>query len=459
MRNFVTTGAVVAALASSAAAMTNGCTDGAEDASGNWYCEPAVTKIKYTGVGGTGSYQKVTNIDSSEACTYETQSYSGSLAPYDEEIAIVFRGPLNLRQFAAYRLDNSSSSSSKAKAKRGRMGAHERRNAHGHAHGHQHFHEHNKEIRDIQDRAEAEKRAEPEVWVTATIDGQVVSWINNYFGPSTATSAAATSAVATSAAAATTTTAAAIAAAEVEANLNVAGISLGVTVDISAGSESSATATSSADSSTSTGTWKRVAYYDSEEKKKSGLTFLTHPSWTNAVAFAGTDGTSQADTSTTFAGELSNADEMFIMTDTPCSEEMETECAYFKDGDEAFHGFGGTTKAFFFEFQMPDSGTHCTVSEMADEYEADNMPAIWTLNAKIMTNQYGCNCQESGCGELDLFEVLNPGNKRMKSTFHGNAGFSGGDSHYVSRPFDYYMSAMVVFHEDQFVIKVMDNNT
>lgn len=108
---------------------------------------------------------------------------------------------------------------------------------------------------------------------------------------------------------------------------------------------------------------------------------------------------------------------------------------------------------------MPDAGLHCSVQEMASMYVADNMPAIWSLNAKILTDQYGCNCQQSGCGELDFLEVLNPGNKRLKSTFHGQAGFSGGDSHYIERPFDNYMSVVAVMDEETFVLRVLDDNT
>ncbi|KAF2146537.1 uncharacterized protein K452DRAFT_282711 [Aplosporella prunicola CBS 121167] len=431
------------ALASGVTALSNGCADAAPDESGNYYCEPAVKTLKYTGVGGTGSYKKVTNIAADDVCEWADHNYSGSLAPYDEEIAVIFRGPFKLRQFAAYTYDGSADSS-KAKAKREeprsvRPSPHERRHA-----GHQQFHNHQKEVRAAQEKAEAEKR-DVEDWITATIDGAVVSWVNNWTGQTSAANAASSAlgdagvkvevaAVTTSAAAAAEQTAA-------------------------PSTSATATATSSSDDSTATGPWKRVSYYNAEEKTKEGLTFLTHPEYTNTIAFAGTDGVSKASESTTFGGELENGDEMFIMTDSPCSEDIGTECAYFKDGDQAFHGFGGNKKAFFFEFQMPDSGTHATVGEMADKYTADNMPAIWTLNSKILSNQYGCSCWESGCGELDMLEVLNPGNSRMKSTFHGNTGFNGGDSHYISRPFDYYMSVMAVFHEDTFVIKVLNNGT
>jgi len=68
---------------------------------------------------------------------------------------------------------------------------------------------------------------------------------------------------------------------------------------------------------------------------------------------------------------------------------------------------------------MPDSGETGT-----NEYVPVNRPAIWMLNAQIpRTLQYGnadCSCWASGCGEFDIFEVLADGDKRMKSTLHGN---------------------------------------
>lgn len=68
-------------------------------------------------------------------------------------------------------------------------------------------------------------------------------------------------------------------------------------------------------------------------------------------------------------------------------------------------------------------------------FNAD-MPAAWMLNAQIPnTVQYGaadCSCWASGCGELDVFEILDSGNTRARSTWHGN--ISGGDSNYFNRP-------------------------
>ena len=54
---------------------------------GNYYCN-LVNAITYTSVGGSGSYNKVTNMDSSSgSCSSTPFGYSGSLSPLDEEVS------------------------------------------------------------------------------------------------------------------------------------------------------------------------------------------------------------------------------------------------------------------------------------------------------------------------------------------------------------------------------------
>ena len=81
-------------------------------------------------------------------------------------------------------------------------------------------------------------------------------------------------------------------------------------------------------------------------------------------------------------------------------------------------------------------------------FNAD-MPAIWIMNAKIaLTSQYGenqnCSCWSSGCGELDVFEVLDSGNTRCKSTLH--MAPAGGSSDYFERPINDTIKVAVVFY-------------
>jgi|SRR5271163_2034099 len=76
-----------------------------------------------------------------------------------------------------------------------------------------------------------------------------------------------------------------------------------------------------------------------------------------------------------------------------------------------------------------------------------DIPAIWTLNAQIpRTLQYGdeaCSCWASGCGELDIVEVLSPGLIQCKSTIHTNT--PAGDSDYITRPTNSPMKLAVIF--------------
>ncbi len=78
-----------------------------------------------------------------------------------------------------------------------------------------------------------------------------------------------------------------------------------------------------------------------------------------------------------------------------------------------------------FEFNMPDDGTSGWNL---------NMPSLWMLNAQIpRTGQYSsCSCWNTGCGEFDICEVLDSGNSKCKSTYHGNT--PGGSSDYFDRP-------------------------
>lgn len=83
----------------------------------------------------------------------------------------------------------------------------------------------------------------------------------------------------------------------------------------------------------------------------------------------------------------------------------------------------------------------------ATGFNAD-MPAAWILNAQVpRTLQYGqCSCWDSGCGEFDIFEVLDSGNQKCKSTWHGVN--SKGDSNWFQRPISGTKKAAVVFDGD-----------
>ncbi|KAK4944033.1 target of Sbf [Elasticomyces elasticus] len=203
-------------------------------------------------------------------------------------------------------------------------------------------------------------------------------------------------------------------------------------------SASSAATTSSAGS----GSWTRQAYYNAEGGTATGLVFLNHDGgqgsgvfdyvWGNSLSYASSDNSEGVSSPTTLADTLVGDDSEFvIMTDTSCSDGT---CGYYRNGTVAYHGFEGASKLFLLEFSMPLSGK--------TGFNAD-MPAVWMLNAQVpRTEQYGnCSCWESGCGEFDIFEVLDSGDEKAKSTWHGVNSL--GDSDYFARPTSGTMKAAV----------------
>ncbi|KAK0367147.1 target of Sbf [Friedmanniomyces endolithicus] len=398
------------------------CTDGSTDDNNNWYCQN-VTAITYTGVGGSGSYNKVTSMDTSGTCGSSPSAYSGNLSPLDQELSFHFRGPIQLKQFAVY---TPSGSSSKAR----RSAPNERRHAHGHGHAHLHH---------ARDAAVGDE-------VTATINGLVQTWVNEWSGAASSAPAADPS----SAAAAPTA---------------AAPPSPGPPSPASSGSSASPSPSSgsSGSISSSSGGWSRQAYYDSASSTSEGLVFLNHNggsgsgvfdyNYGNSLSFASSDGLSGASSSQVLQDTtLPSSAEVVIMSDSPCSG---NDCGFYREGTVAYHGFDGPSKAFFFEFGMPTTG-----ETAASIYDPVDMPAIWSLNALIpRTLQYGaadCSCWTSGCGEFDLFEVLAPGDQRMKSTLHGN--IAGGDSDYFARPSSGTKKAVMVLYENNIHLKMLDDS-
>ena len=67
----------------------------------------AVDAITYTGVGAAGSYGQVTNSTVAPSCVPNVcdktpKDVSGPLVPFDDEMTMVFSGPMELYQLAAY---------------------------------------------------------------------------------------------------------------------------------------------------------------------------------------------------------------------------------------------------------------------------------------------------------------------------------------------------------------------
>jgi hypothetical protein len=89
-------------LLSSAQALDH-CASGSTEVNGNRYCQ-AVQRIAYENIGATGTYNKVDGMstDNGGFCNFTPFTYSGVLAPFDEDLSIHLRGPIELKQFAVY---------------------------------------------------------------------------------------------------------------------------------------------------------------------------------------------------------------------------------------------------------------------------------------------------------------------------------------------------------------------
>lgn len=208
------------------------------------------------------------------------------------------------------------------------------------------------------------------------------------------------------------------------------------------------------------GEFGRRAFYDAATGTADGLVFLNNHGgegsgifdyiFGNSLSYASSD-LSSGSSSPQVLKDITIPDnkEVILMSDKKC----EGGCGAVRPGTVDYHGFAGKTKLYLFELAMPLSGQ--------TGFNAD-MPALWILNAQIpRTLQYGkaeCSCWKSGCGEFDILEVLDSGNHRCKSTFHGQV--AGGSSYYFERPTGAPIKVAVLFDpaSSSATIKIMGND-
>lgn len=293
---------------------------------------------------------------------------------------------MHLKQFAFYTPGFSSNSKRQL-----RPTPHQKRHSHGHLH----------RERGVGD------------WITATINGDVVSW-----------AADATSMSSTAAATSPTSTP------PTPSNSNPKAKSSAATPPVNPGA----------------GTWGRQAYYNAENNSADGLVFLNNHGGQGSGVFDYTRGSSLSYASPdSTSGSvnpqilsdtlLTDNTEAIIYTDSLCLPG--DSCGTYRPGSVAYHGFSGSSKLFLLEFSMPYSNN--------SGFNMD-MPAVWILNAAIpRTQQYGsCSCWPD-CGEWDIFEILDSGNSRAKSTVHVGGDRSGGHSDFFERPSGKTIKAAVLF--------------
>ncbi|KAF4980810.1 hypothetical protein FZEAL_3264 [Fusarium zealandicum] len=401
-----------------ASAVTQQCTGNALEEGGNWFCG-SVKQIMYEGFSGIGSYKAVTNMGENGQCESEDIPYSGPLAPLDEDLSIHIRGPFNLKEFAVYNLGSEKKKRDIAPSP----------HVHARRHGHHHFHEQRKH-----------KRAD---WITATIDGKVVSWENNYFGGA-ATQAPEAPAPAPAAPADVVEKPAKQAVPKPKSD-SVKKVTKPAQnkakTEVKKPKKKPETPTKSA----AGGAWERTSYYNAEQQVADNIVFLGNYGgegsgifdniWGNSLSYLNANGNGGSDSPKVLKDTYIPSNKEFSIFS---AEECDESCGYSRAKDVAYKGFSGANKVFLFHFKMPLDG---------DRGFNGDMPALWALNARIpRTAQYSdCSCWTTGCGEADIYEVLASGDTKCKSTFHLKNG--AGSSDYFDRPVDGYIKVATVFDE------------
>ncbi|KAG7661551.1 TOS1 [[Candida] subhashii] len=386
---------------------------------GNYYCSPT-TKVIYEGLGYSGTYQDVISMDESTGtCGQQPYSFSGNLSPLDEELSVHIRGPLKLLQFGVYYPSPQNQK---------REEEPECNTKHVH---HRH------------------KRAVEIVAVTETVivDGQG----NTISAPATQTSTVADELSTT-----------------LPDNNQLSSLEGFQQPSISTQSAPTTTSQASAEpSAVAGGAWTRSSYYT--PGSADNCVFLNYfggsgsgvwsAGFGNSLSYANSDNSGGA-SSPVALGDVTvgSNSEYVIMSGSPCGND--DGCGFYRPGTVAQHGFGGDSKIFIFEFQMPSDPS-------ASGLNAD-MPAVWLLNAKIpRTLQYGdasCSCWKTGCGELDLFEILSTGSNKLISHLHDGQGADGtntgggGSQDYFVRPTSGSMKAAVIFSGTEVHIVQVDDS-
>lgn len=372
------------------------------------YCNP-VGQIKYNNLVSPGPYNDVVGMDlDSCTCSYAPKPVSGS--PLNEGVSLHFRGPLQLKQFAVYYPEQNYNKRSHAHQHLGRHHAHHKRAM----------------VVETVYRTVVVDPSGHTLWPKPTESAPEI-----YDTPHDTPH-------------------------ETPAPTPSNG---GDYKDNGANKDKQIHDYSNGDVTIPGGSWVRKAYYDAASQTAEGLVFMNHRGGQGSGVWDKCGSSISYMSSDTKVGAkspqiLQNApinsrDEFIIFSDEKCDE----SCGFYRPGIPAFKGFAGSKKIFVFEFSMPHDVTPNPQNNPELGFN-DDMPAIWALNSKIpRTSQYvlgtsSCSCWSSGCGELDLFEVLKDATPMCKTHFHTKQGAGGGDPNYFPRPTDGSVKYAVYFNDD-----------
>ena len=219
--------------------------------------------------------------------------------------------------------------------------------------------------------------------------------------------------------------------------------------------------------------WSRVAYYDhSDSSSASNVTFMNRNGDKSkclgkALSYADSTGLKKASSANILESDnyIASDEEFIIFSNVSCPDSSVYDtCGVYREGIPAYEGFYGDVKMFLFEFEAPTES-----QSNSSSFESYDMPAVWLLNSKIpRQSQYptnsNCSCWASGCGEFDIFEVINGStNGEFYSTFHT---FQGVDSvsvgltqnAYFKRETNGTMTGGVIFDSDGNTVSFMSDS-
>lgn len=424
------TTSVLLASAGWASAFKQQCSGTASNEGGNWFCG-AVDQIIYQGIKGSGKFQAVTHMGPTGECKFEDQLFNGPFTPLDDDLSIHIRGPISVMEVAVYNFASKGKGHVEPEVEAEAEDSPQVAAHAGHGHGHKHLH-----------RAQRARRN----MVVATIDGKAVSWENNWFGGDAPT-AKLPAALAPAPAQTPPVKAAAGAALKVSGS-----IELGSSDEPNSKPNSKPKAKAKPKPAPSGSDWDRVAYYNAEKQIAENMIFMGHyggsgsgvfdTTWGSSLAYLNAEGDGGASSPQILSNtQIPSNKEFAIFSGEKCDE----SCGFARAKDVAYKGFAGANKVFLFHFKMPLDG---------DRGFNGDMPALWLLNARIpRTAQYNaCSCWNTGCGEVDIYEVLASGDTKCKSTFHLANG--AGSSDYFDRPVDQYIKVAAVFHEETATVSI-----
>ncbi|OLL22439.1 Protein TOS1 [Neolecta irregularis DAH-3] len=214
--------------------------------------------------------------------------------------------------------------------------------------------------------------------------------------------------------------------------------------------------------------WSRSSYYNAASQTADNIVFLNNlggvngsGTWSsafgNSLSFAGANGHGAAAAPQTLEQTVipSNV-EIIVKTGQKCGD----NCPGFVRGgpEVAYHGFKPEDSIFIVELLMPHDNVNSPIN--------NDMPAFWMLNSRIADcGQYSpSSCWDTGCGEFDILEVLDPGNERCTSHLHiaqggastnGKISGGGGSPDWIARPVQTPKKFLVYFKSAAHTIDIL----